>query len=39
MTTSFEAHEDGGSAAWYHDAIIYEVHVRAFADANGGRYR
>ena len=35
MTTSFEAHEDGGSAAWYHDAVIYEVHVRAFADANG----
>jgi maltose alpha-D-glucosyltransferase/alpha-amylase len=20
--------------AWYHDAIIYEVHIRAFADAN-----
>ena len=35
MTTSFEAHEDAGSAAWYHDAVIYEVHVRAFADANG----
>jgi maltose alpha-D-glucosyltransferase/alpha-amylase len=35
MTTSFEAHEKGGDAAWYHDAVIYEVHVRAFADANG----
>jgi maltose alpha-D-glucosyltransferase/alpha-amylase len=35
MTTSFEAHESGGDAAWYHDAVIYEVHVRAFADANG----
>ena len=34
MTTSFEAH-DRTSVAWYHDAIIYEVHVRAFADANG----
>ncbi len=34
MTTSFEPHEDSESAAWYHDAIIYEVHVRAFADAN-----
>jgi len=21
--------------AWYHDAIIYEVHVRAFRDENG----
>ncbi len=35
MTTSFEAHEWSGDAAWYHDAVIYEVHVRAFADANG----
>jgi maltose alpha-D-glucosyltransferase/alpha-amylase len=35
MTTSFEAHEESGDAAWYHDAVIYEVHVRAFADANG----
>ena len=35
MTTSFEAHETSGDAAWYHDAVIYEVHVRAFADANG----
>jgi maltose alpha-D-glucosyltransferase/alpha-amylase len=35
MTTSFEAHEMSGDAAWYHDAVIYEVHVRAFADANG----
>ena len=34
MTTSFEAHERSGSVAWYHDAIIYEIHVRAFADAN-----
>jgi maltose alpha-D-glucosyltransferase/alpha-amylase len=24
-----------GADAWYHDAVIYEVHVRAFADANG----
>ena len=29
MTTSPE------SASWYHDAIIYEVHVRSFRDANG----
>ena len=34
MTTSFEAHERTGSVSWYHDAIIYEVHIRAFADAN-----
>lgn len=24
-----------GGALWYKDAIIYEVHVRAFADSNG----
>ncbi|MGH8873293.1 MAG: maltose alpha-D-glucosyltransferase [Acidimicrobiia bacterium] len=35
MTTSFEAHERTGAVAWFHDAVIYEVHVRAFADANG----
>ena len=29
MTTSPE------SASWYQDAIIYEVHVRSFRDANG----
>ncbi|MEX1037356.1 MAG: maltose alpha-D-glucosyltransferase [Acidimicrobiia bacterium] len=23
------------AASWYHDAIIYEVHVRSFRDANG----
>ncbi|MGA7281840.1 MAG: maltose alpha-D-glucosyltransferase [Acidimicrobiia bacterium] len=31
MTTSHDRSPDG---AWYQDAIIYEVHVRAFADAN-----
>ncbi len=35
MTTSFDAHDRPGTVAWYHDAVIYEVHVRAFADANG----
>lgn len=35
MTTSFEAHESTGAVAWFHDAVIYEVHVRAFADASG----
>ena len=29
MTTS----SDG--SGWYHDAVIYEVHVRAFRDSNG----
>src|SRR5262249_53331283 len=24
-----------GVTAWYQDAVIYEVHVRAFADSNG----
>jgi maltose alpha-D-glucosyltransferase / alpha-amylase len=31
LTTS---HDRGPEGAWYQDAIIYEVHVRAFADAN-----
>ncbi|MGA8039198.1 MAG: maltose alpha-D-glucosyltransferase [Acidimicrobiia bacterium] len=31
MTTSHDRSPDG---AWYQDAIIYEVHVRAFSDAN-----
>jgi len=35
LTTSFEAHDRQEAVAWYHDAVIYEVHVRAFADANG----
>ncbi len=35
MTSSFEQLSDSGAEAWYHDAVIYEVHVRAFADANG----
>jgi maltose alpha-D-glucosyltransferase/alpha-amylase len=26
---------DGGDPLWYKDAVIYEVHVRAFADSNG----
>jgi maltose alpha-D-glucosyltransferase/alpha-amylase len=25
----------GGSGGWYKDAVIYEIHVRAFRDANG----
>ena len=25
----------GGDPLWYKDAVIYEVHVRAFADSNG----
>ncbi len=28
-----------GSALWYKDAIIYEVHVRAFSDSNARRHR
>jgi maltose alpha-D-glucosyltransferase/alpha-amylase len=24
-----------GSTGWYKDAVIYEVHVRAFSDGNG----
>ena len=33
MTTTPDRHPAAG--AWYHDAVIYEVHVRAFADSNG----
>ncbi|MDQ4044338.1 MAG: maltose alpha-D-glucosyltransferase [Chloroflexota bacterium] len=32
---STQATETTASALWYKDAIIYEVHVRAFADSNG----
>jgi maltose alpha-D-glucosyltransferase/alpha-amylase len=34
LTPSADPHDPGGIDAWYHDAVIYEVHVRAFADAN-----
>ena len=43
MTTTEVAHERrtaalaplGGSADWYKEAVIYELHVRAFHDGNG----
>src|SRR3970282_1800693 len=34
LAPSADPHDPGGIDAWYHDAVIYEVHVRAFADAN-----
>ena len=34
MTLSSDPRPNGVDA-WFHDAVIYEVHVRAFADANG----
>ncbi len=34
MTTTSDTSTDG-AADWYRDAVIYELHVRAFADANG----
>ena len=27
--------EEGGSARWWRDAVVYQVYVRSFADANG----
>jgi len=30
-----ESSTDGSAPDWYRDAVIYELHVRAFADANG----
>ncbi|WP_166819676.1 maltose alpha-D-glucosyltransferase [Thalassoroseus pseudoceratinae] len=30
-----ETHTTAGQAQWYKDAIIYQIHVRAFADSNG----
>jgi maltose alpha-D-glucosyltransferase/alpha-amylase len=35
LTSSFEQHPDPAPETWYHDAVVYEVHVRAFSDANG----
>jgi maltose alpha-D-glucosyltransferase / alpha-amylase len=35
MTANTEAASVGGGADWYKDAVIYEVHVRAFADSDG----
>src|SRR5581483_1467547 len=37
MPTSARSSGDmpGGSPFWYKDALVYELHVRAFADSNG----
>ncbi len=35
MTWAGEQEAEERSPAWYQEAVIYEVHVRAFADANG----
>ncbi len=34
-TVATQATETTASSLWYKDAVIYEVHVRAFADSNG----
>ena len=35
MTTEREATDGQTNADWYKDAVIYELHVRAFADSDG----
>ncbi|HVL23455.1 MAG TPA: alpha-amylase family glycosyl hydrolase, partial [Thermomicrobiales bacterium] len=30
-----ESTRDEAGSQWYKDAVVYEVHVRAFADSNG----
>jgi len=35
LTTTPERQDRRGAEAWYHEAVVYEVHVRAFYDANG----
>ncbi|HWC29171.1 MAG TPA: thrombospondin type 3 repeat-containing protein, partial [Dehalococcoidia bacterium] len=35
MTTDSEREEMQSPSDWYKDAVIYEVHVRAFADSDG----
>jgi maltose alpha-D-glucosyltransferase / alpha-amylase len=35
MTANTETAGVGSGADWYKDAVIYEVHVRAFADSDG----
>ena len=35
MSTAARTREADAATHWYEDAVIYELHVRAFADSDG----